>query len=43
MKIGHGVHWGTGVFILDQRLEKTYLENYNNGKKCGFIHINEIA
>lgn len=24
-------------------MEKTYREEYENGKKCGFIHINEIA
>lgn len=28
MKIGSGVHRGLGVQILDQKLEKIYLEDY---------------
>ena len=43
MKIGHDVHRGEGVFILDERLEKEYREVYSNGKKCGFHNRNEIA
>lgn len=43
MKVGHGVHRGAGVEILDSRLEKTYRELYDNGKKCGIINVNEIA
>lgn len=43
MKVGHGVHRGAGVHILDKKLEKIYREVYENGKKCGIIHINEIA
>ena len=43
MKVGHGVHRGAGVEILDSRLEKTYREIYDNGKKCGIINVNEIA
>lgn len=43
MKVGHGVHRGAGVEILDERNEKFYRETYNNGKKCGFHNRNEIA
>lgn len=43
MKVGHGVHRGMGVQILDKRLEKIYREVYEDGKKCGIISLNEIA
>lgn len=43
MKVGHGVHRGLGVQILDKRLEKIYRDVYENGKKCGIISLNEIA
>ncbi len=43
MKVGHGVHRGAGVQILDRRLEISYREEYDNGKKCGFNNINEVA
>ena len=43
MKIGSGIHRGLGVQILDQKLERIYLEDYQNGKKCGQLNNNEIA
>ena len=43
MKIGHSVHRGLGVSILDPKLETEYRENYENGKKCGIFSLNEIA
>ena len=43
MKVGHGVHRGAGVKILDLKLEKQYRDDYDNGKKCGINNINEIA
>ncbi len=43
MKVGYGVHRGEGVFLLDAPSEKSYLEQYENGNKCGQINENILA
>jgi len=43
MKVGYGVHRGAGVFLLDGPSEKSYLEQYENGAKCGQINENILA
>lgn len=43
MKVGFGVHRGAGVKLLDEVYEKSLKEQYENGAKCGYISINQIA
>jgi hypothetical protein len=37
IKIGHGSHSGTGVFLLDENQTDWINTEYNNGKKCGKV------
>lgn len=43
MKVGFGVHRGAGVELLDEQLEKDYLELYERGKRCGENTDNILA
>lgn len=43
MKVGYGVHRGEGVYLLDELLEKDYMDWYDIGKRCGEIDDNILA
>ena len=43
LKVGFGVQRGAGVHLLNEKLEKEILGQYENGKKCGLITDNFLA